>query len=120
MEEEVEAQLKKIRESERVRATTGDGKYCAQIVSYKKLLSKQFRGGETFDTTNKKLDLPDAHPSRHSDRDDWRRERDRRRSRSPSPYKKKELTHEQKIKQAELLARYGDASHTKKKATDPQ
>lgn len=113
LDEEVEALLKKKRESEKFKATTGDGKYCAQIVSYKKLLSKQFRGGETFDTTNRKLDLPDAHPRPSEDR---RRDSYRRRSRSPSPIKKKELTHEQKMKQAELLARYGDASHTKKKA----
>jgi pre-mRNA-splicing factor 38B len=109
LEEEIELRLKKKRENERSSAVSSDGKYCNTIVSYKKSLSKQFKGGQTYETTNKKLDLPDAHPRgayRSRDRD---RDRDRRR-RSPSPPmpKKKELTHAQKQKAAELLARYGE------------
>lgn len=94
-----------MRDSDKSSATTSDGRYCAQIVSYKKSLSQQFKGGQTFENTNKKLDIPDPVP-----RSEWR-DRDRshrRRERSPSPIKKKELTHEQKMKQAALLAKYGD------------
>jgi len=108
LEEEIEARIKKMRDSDKSSATTSDGRYCAQIVSYKKSLSQQFKGGQTFENTNKKLDIPDPVPR---GRDDWRdrdRGRDRRRERSPSPVKKKELTQEQKMKQAALLAKYGD------------
>lgn len=105
LEEEIEQRMAKLRDNEKSSATSSDGRYCAQIVSYKKSLSKQFKGGQTFDNTNKKLDLPDAHPRPAGGG------RSRRRSRSPSPTyvrEKKELTHEQKMKQSELLARYGD------------
>lgn len=106
IEEEIERRMQKLRDTEKSSATSSDGRYCSQIVSYKKSLSKQFKGGTTFDNTNKKLDLPDAHPRKSG----GTRKR-RSRSRSPSPAyvrEKKELTHEQKMKQIELLARYGD------------
>ena len=117
IEEEVAMRLKKARENERSSAVSSDGKYCAQIVSYKKSLSKQFRGGQTFDTTNKKLDLPDSHPRGSYDRDRGGRgrDRDRERRRSPSPEqsRKRELTHEQKMKQvpAHTCLRTHSAQH---------
>lgn len=109
LEEEVEMRLKKKRDTERNSAVSGDGKYCSQIVSYKKSLSKQYKGGSVHETTNKKLDLPDSHPrGAYGGRD---RGRDRRR-REPSPEqyvpKKKELTYEQRQKKAALAARYGE------------
>lgn len=112
IEQEVEIRFKKKREQERTNATSGDGKYCAQIVSYKKSLSKQFKGGATFETTNRKLDLPDSHP-RGSSRTHERRSR---RDRSPSPEyapKRKELTQKEKHQKQQLLQLYGDASSVK-------
>jgi len=111
IEAEIEKRLARKREQERSRATSSDGVYCSQIMSYKKSLSQQFKGGATFETTNKKLDLPDRSPPR----EERRRSRPvrRERSRSPSPVRTQRLTKEQMEQRKSLLARYGDASRQK-------
>jgi hypothetical protein len=116
-EQEVERRIHQKREAEKSSAVSSDGRYCSQIISYKKSLSKQFLGGSILEQTNKKLDLPDSHPRGGSGgvggpgAGMYSRPRRRdRRERSPSPeiIKKKELTREQKQQQTKLLERYGE------------
>lgn len=111
-EEEVDRKLQEKWNSAKSNAVSSDGVYCPKnITSYKKSLSKQFKGGAIIDEVNKKLDIPDDGAPRHGS---YGRGGDGRQysRRSPSPLmqKKRELTQEQKRAQAQLFYKYGDAA----------